>query len=207
MSTGSLPDKDFGRLADHVGQDGMSMLNCSACEGAPDDPKLIGCGHIYCSECSEGNAQCVVSDCQKRLRRETELEPAVFKAIRTMFKVKQKQDQRAARDIHINNGSFRRDTGPAAPARTQHFQSRGGNNVMSDSDDDGFDNRSQRSVSYGDGGNSFVADDASSVGGEQGDMEDSEDGSDDDLEMDVSLEELRMELEDLQYNWQADIEE
>lgn len=78
---------------------------------------------------------------------------------------------------------------------------------MSDSDDDGFDNRSQRSVSYGDGGNSFVADDASSVGGEQGDMEDSEDGSDDDLEMDVSLEELRMELEDLQYNWQADIEE
>lgn len=169
--TGSLPDKSFIKLRKNVALLKTEAMKCQLCCHRPDDAQLSPCGHIYCNECHSRvrGGLCKDHSCGRRLKRKFEIDDELFGAICTMLKVSFLEEVESDSSDDAVPLMLRRSrssggiTGQAESRllqlRSQLFHSFGASPDEDISEDDGFDNRSQRSTGYADDGNSFVSDD------------------------------------------------
>lgn len=153
-------------------------MKCEACKERPDDTRLNKCGHIYCAECYEqvSGGRCERQSCRKRLRRATEIESDLYEGLCAYFRMSFATNSDSEEDTG-DDGSDDSSTMQTPRAsrfrqismsdqmispQVERFQSLQPATIQSydnSSDDDGFDNRSQRSDGYGDDGSSFVSED------------------------------------------------
>lgn len=173
---GSLPTVAFNRLRSNVARRGIEAMKCQACNERPDDARLNKCGHIYCDECYEqvSGGRCERQSCRKRLRRATEIESILYEGLCTYFGVSfaAEFDSEEEPGVDDSDDSSIMRTPRASRFRpipmpdqiispqVERFQSLQPATIQSydnSSEDDGFDDRSQRSEGYGDDGNSFVS--------------------------------------------------
>lgn len=170
---GSLPNKSFIKLRKNVALLNTEAIKCQLCCHQPDDAQLSTCGHIYCNECHSRvrGGLCKDHSCGRRLKKKFEIDDELFGAICTMLKVsfRDEVEYSSSSDDEVplalksrsrsNGGIARQVDNRLSQLRSQLFQSFGASPDDNLSEDDGFDNRSQRSMGYADDGNSFVSDD------------------------------------------------
>lgn len=151
-------------------------MKCQACISRPDDALLSRCGHLYCAQCL-GEVQSGYRErrsCGRKLKNEVDVDSTLFDAMCTQFRVSfaDVNDTSTTTSDEENllpiPRSSRGCVGLAQYQNTLSIQP--GSDVShiagillggSASEDDGFENRSQRSRGYGDDGNSFVSEDES----------------------------------------------
>lgn len=180
MFSGSLPRGRFKKLKRAVERRGIAAMECQACGGRPDDARFNKCGHLYCSECYERvpDSLCERQSCRKRLRRATAVDDVLFESLCTRFGVffalQSYPEEDTGTDTSDDSSAMQ------TPRATRFRQVSTHDQIISpqsahfpsiqpvtasyddnSSEDDGFDNRSQRSTGYGDDGDSFVSEDES----------------------------------------------
>lgn len=171
--TGTLPEKPFTKLRKNVALRSIEAMKCQICCHQPDDAQLSSCGHVYCDECFDKvcGGRCKGHSCGRRLKRKVEIDSELFGAMCTMLKVSFLEEVESdssddevplmlrRRRSRSSGGIMGQADNRSSQLRSQLFQSFGTSPDEDVSEDDGFDNRSQRSMGYADDGNSFVSDD------------------------------------------------
>lgn len=146
-------------MKSHIDEDNESALLCRACYDHPDDPLLLQCGHIYCTECFEYSMTCQVKGCYERSQPIVDLSNQM-EAIRQIFGFSGSENAPYCEPDQDDDIIYL-GTRPRPLADPELID------IDSDSEDDGWDHKSQRSISYRlDDNCSFVADNASSIGGD-----------------------------------------
>lgn len=153
-------------------------MKCQACHERPDDARLNKCGHLYCAECYEqfSSGRCEVRSCRKKLRHETEIESVLYEGLCARFGVSFATESGFEEETGVDDSD---DSSTMRTPRASRFRRMSMSDQMispqverfrplqhattqsqdESSEDDGFDNRSQRSEGYGDDGSSFVSED------------------------------------------------
>lgn len=150
-------------------------MECQLCEHKPDDAQLSACGHLYCDECwsKVWPGRCKHRSCGRRIKRGAEIDNTLFEAICLMLKISFDEEDEdseddsdegsallASRSSRPSGGTVEYASPTSSRLRSQLFESYN-SAVDEQSEDDGFDDHSQRSMGYGDDASSFVSDDES----------------------------------------------
>lgn len=153
-----------------IEQGDEAVLLCRGCYSHPDDPLLLKCGHVYCFECFEYRTVCQVPGCCEEHLSLMDFSEHM-EAIRQIFGISvpanavQFDSDQDSKVVDMEFPPPKASCKMWYRTQPQVMQNITTSQAASDSEDDGWEHKSQRSVSYRDDGCSFVADDNSSVGG------------------------------------------